>query len=102
MEPKTERMSLPQWDGDPVAGVITFTKQASLEVNWSVAARLVGGLREAARRIGLAMTDQELLPTARNITDKWERKADRDRRGIETLMTKLEAELGTATTTEEG
>ena len=40
------------------------------------------------------MTDQELLPTARNITDKWERKADRNRRGIETLMTKLEAELG--------
>ena len=61
---------------------------------WSVAARLVGGLRGAARRVGLAMTDQELLPTARNITDNLERRADRNRRGIETLMTKLEAELG--------
>ena len=50
-------------------------------------------------RIGLAMTDQELLPTARNITDKLERKADRNRRGIDD-------QAGTrawmATTTEEG
>ena len=56
------------------------------EVNQSVAARLVGGLRGAARRVGLAMTDQELLPTARNITDNLERKADRNRRGIEALI----------------
>ena len=56
----------------------------NLEVNWSVAARLVGGLRGAARRVGLAMTDQE-LPTARTITDNLERKADRNRRGIEAL-----------------
>ena len=70
----------------------------NLEVNSSVAARLVGGLigglRGAARRVGLAMTDHELLPTAWNITDNLERKADRNRRGIEALMTRLEAELG--------
>ena len=40
------------------------------------------------------MTDQELLPTARNITDNLERKADRNRRGIGALMARLEAELG--------
>ena len=40
------------------------------------------------------MIDQELLPTARNIPDKGERKADRNRRGIEALMTRLETELG--------
>ena len=74
-----------------MAGVTTSSE--NLEVNWSVAARLVGGLRGAAR-VGLAMTNQELLPTARNITDNSERKADRNRRGIEALMTRLEAELG--------
>ena len=100
MEPKSERMSLPQWDGD-LSGWRDYQQEVrlyktgeNLEVNWSVAARLVGGLRGAARRVGLAMTDQELLPTARNITDNLERKADRNRRGIEALMTRLEAELG--------
>ena len=40
------------------------------------------------------MTDQELLPTVRNIPDSGERKADRNRRGIEALMGRLETELG--------
>ena len=48
MEPKSERMSLPQWDGDP-----SGWRDYQHEVNWSVAARLVGGLRGAARRVGL-------------------------------------------------
>ena len=100
MEPKSERMSLPQLDGDPSGWrdyqqeVRLYKTGENLEVNWSVAARLVGGLRGAARRVGLAMTDQELLPTARNIIDNLERRADRNRRGIEALMTRLEAELG--------
>ena len=100
MEPKSERMSLPQWDGDRSGWrdyqqeVRLYKTGENLEVNWSVAVRLVGGLKGAARRVGLAMTDQELLPTARNITDNLERKADRNRRGIEALMTRLEAELG--------
>ena len=96
MEPKTERMCLPQCDDDP-SGWRDYQQEArlyktseNLEVNWSVAARLVGGLRGAARRVGLAMADQELLPTARNIPDSGERKADRNRRGIEALMTRLE------------
>ena len=81
MVPKTERMCLPQWDGDPSGWrdyqqeVRLFKTGENLEVNQSVAARLVGGLRGAARRVGLAMTDQELLPTARNIPDNGERKA---------------------------
>ena len=95
-EPKTERMNLPQWDGDsswrdyqqevrlPITG-------ENLEVNGSVAARPVGGLK-GARRVGLAMTDQELLPTARDIPDNGERKADRNRRGVEALMARLETE----------
>ena len=91
-------MSLPQWDPsgwrDYQQQVRLYKTGENLEVNWSVAARLVGGLRGAAQRVCLAMTDQELLPTARNITDNWERKADRNRRGIEALMTRLEAELG--------
>ena len=65
-------MSLPQWDGDP-SGWRDYQQEVSLhktgenlEDNWSVAVRLVGRLRGAARRVGLAMTDQELLPTARN------------------------------------
>ena len=91
MEPKSVRMSLPQWDGDPSGWrdyqqeVRLYKTGENLEVNWSVAARLVGVLRGAARRVGLAMTDQELLPTARNITDNLERKADRNRRGLEAL-----------------
>ena len=94
------RMSLPQLDGDPSVSrdyqqeVRLYKAGENLEVNWSVAARLVGVLRGAARRVGLAMTDQELLSTARNITDSLERKADRNRRGIEALLTRLEAEHG--------
>ena len=77
MEPKSERMSLPQWDGDPSGWrdyqqeVRLYKTGENLEVNWSVAARLVGGLRGAARRVGLAMTDQELLPTARTSLTTW-------------------------------
>ena len=59
MELKTERMYLPQWDAIPVAGEI----------------------QDRQERVGLAMTGQELLPTARNIPDSSERKADRNRRG---------------------
>ena len=83
-----------------MAGVTTSkkfvcTRQAKTSKSTGQLQRgLVGGLRAAARRVGLAMTDQELLPTARNITDNLERKADRNRRGIEALMTRLEAELG--------
>ena len=40
------------------------------------------------------MTDQELLPTARNIPDNGEHKADKNRRGIEALLARLETELG--------
>ena len=93
-------MCLQQWHGDPRGWrdyqqeVRLYKTSENLEVNWSVAARLVGGLRGAARRVGLAMTDQVLLPTARNIPENGERKADRNRRGIEALMTRLEAELG--------
>ena len=99
MEPKTERMYLPQWDGYPSGWrnyqeVRLYKTGENLEVSWSVAARLVGGLKGAARRVGLAMTDQELLPTARNIPDDGERKADRNRRGVEALMARLETELG--------
>ena len=100
MELKTERMYLPQWDGDPSGWrdyqqVVRLCRTGeNLEVSWSVAARLVGGLKGAARRVGLAMTDQELLPTARNIPDDGERKADRNRRGVEALMARLETELG--------
>ena len=98
MEPKTERMCLPQWDGDP-SGWRDYQQEVrlhktgeNLEVNWSVAARLEDS-EEQQRRVGLAMTDQELLPTARNITDNWERLADRNRRGIEALMAGLKQSL---------
>ena len=83
-------MCLLQWAGVITSGwrdyqqeVRLYKTGGNLEVNWSVAARMVGGLRGAARRVGLAMTDQELLP-----------KADRKRRGIEALMARLETELG--------
>ena len=82
-------MSSAVGDGDPSGWrdyqqeVRLYKTGENLEVNWSVAARLVGGLKVAARRVGLAMTDQELLPRARNIPDNEERKADRNRRGIE-------------------
>ena len=93
-------MHLPQWDGDPNGWrdhqqeVSLHKTGENLEANWSVAARLVGGFKGAARRVGLAMTHQELLPTAGNIPDNGERKADRNRRGIEALMARLEPELG--------
>ena len=99
-EPKTERMHLPQWDGDPSGWrdcqqeVRLHKTGENLEVKRSVAARMVGGAKGAARRVGLAMTDQELLPTARNIPDNVEREADRNRRGIEALVARLETDLG--------
>ena len=43
MEPKSERMSLPQWDGDPSGWrdyqqeVRLYKTGENLEVNWSVA-----------------------------------------------------------------
>ena len=92
----------------PVAGEATSKKSAlcrtgeNHEDNWSISARLVGGLKGAARRVGLAMTDQELLPAAQNIPDIGELKVDRNRRGFEALMARLETELGQQRTTEEG
>ena len=66
-EPKTARMNFPEWDGDP-SDLRDYQQEArlyktadNLEVNWSGAARLVGGVKGAARRVGQAMTDQELL-----------------------------------------
>ena len=79
-EPQNERMNLPQWDGHPSGWrdyqqeVRLYKTSENLEVNWSVATRLVGGLKGAARRVGLAMTDHELSPTARNIPDDGERR----------------------------
>ena len=56
-------MCLPQWDGDR-SGWRDFQQQVrlyktgeNLEVNWSVSARLVGGLR------GLAMVNARLTET---------------------------------------
>ena len=82
-ESKNERMGLPHWDGDPTGWLdvqqeVRCSREAkNLEVNWSVAARLVGCLKGAARRVGL---DRELLPTARDIRDKGERKAEKPSR----------------------
>ena len=95
-EPETERMNLPQWDADSSwrdyqQEVRLSMTGENLEVNGSVAARPVGGLK-GARRVGLAMTDQELLLIARDIPDNGERKADRNRRGVEALMERLETE----------
>ena len=93
-------LNIPQWDCDP-SGWRDYQQEVrlsktgeNLKVHWSVAARLVGGLKGAARRVGLAMTDQEQLPTVRNIPDNGERKADRKRRGTEAVMARLETELG--------
>ena len=85
-EPKIELMNLPKWDGDPSSWrdyqqeARSYKKGENLEVSWSGAARLVGGLKGGT---GVAITDQELLRTARNITHNGERKADRNRRGFE-------------------
>ena len=93
-------MNLPRWDGDP-SGWRECQQEIRLhksgenpEVNWSVAARPAGGLKGPAQRVGLAMTDQELLPTARDILDNGERKPDRNRRGTDALLARLEAGLG--------
>ena len=96
MEPKSERMSLPQWDGDPSGWCdyqqeVRCTRQAK---TLKSTGQLQRDWLKASKEQHDEMTDQELLPTARNITDNLERKADRNRRGIEALMTRLEAELG--------
>ena len=52
MEPKSERMSLPQWDGDPSGWrdyqqeVRLYNTGENLEVNGSVAARLLEASEE--------------------------------------------------------
>ena len=53
-------MNLPWWDGHP-SGWRDYQQEVrwhkaseNLEVNWSVAARMDGGLKGAARRVGLA------------------------------------------------
>ena len=71
-------MNLPQWDDDPSGWredqqeVRMCKTVENLEVNSSVATRHVGGQSGAARRVGRAKTDQELLPAARNILDNGE------------------------------
>ena len=100
MEPKTEWMCLPQWDGDPSGWrdyqqeVRLHTTSENLEINWSLQRDWLADSKEQHGEYGLAMADQELLPTTRNIPDNGERKGDRNRRSIEALMTRLKTELG--------
>ena len=71
-----------------------FTKAArTLEVGRALAARLAGGLRDAARRVGIAMSVAELRPPTRTITDFGERRTDRKHREIDALLAKFKAVL---------
>eukprot|EP00974_Lingulodinium_polyedra_P076347 7388842-Lingulodinium_polyedra.AAC.1 len=61
---------IPAWDGNPVTWrtyrdeVRLWVMGTRLDVNYVVAARLIQRLSGAARRVGLAMTREELLPQA--------------------------------------
>ena len=78
--------SPPGWDGNPAKWlpfkdeVRLWSHSINVGVKYSIAARLVRQLSGSARRIGLAMSDDELRPTE-----------DNPLRGVQILMERLEA-----------
>ena len=65
-----DKPRIPRWNGDPSRfqhwkdEVRIYKLGENLNVNRSVAARLVGGLSGPARKVGLSMTDEDLFPYA--------------------------------------
>ena len=65
-----DKPRIPRWNGDPSRfqhwkdEVRIYKLGENLNVNRSVAARLVGGLSGPARKVGLSMTDGDLFPYA--------------------------------------
>ena len=103
------RMYTPSWNGDPSnwneyeMQVKLYKMGENLEVSYSLASRLVGRLEGAARRVGLAMADGELHPPANpELKEPAEIRADWNRRGIENVLARLEAELGQQTPQRKG
>ena len=66
-----DKPRIPRWNGDPSRfqhwkdEVRIYKLGENLNVNRSVAARLVGGLSGPARKVGLSMSDDDLFPSPR-------------------------------------
>ena len=95
-----DRLWIPSWNGDPSTWidyrqeVRLYQLGENLEVSYSIASRLVGRLRGAARRVGLVMDAADLFPDlpADIAGDQALRdaRAERNRKGIATLLARLE------------
>ena len=65
-----DKPRIPRWNGDPSRfqhwkdEVRIYKLGENLNVNRSVAARLVGGLSGPARKVGLSMSDDDFFPFA--------------------------------------
>ena len=116
-----DKPRIPRWNGDPSRfqhwkdEVRIYKLGENLNVNRSVAARLVGGLSGPARKVGLSMMDEDLFPVASMIPPPAplaEGQAAGDppvppdgpgkidytaanRRGIENLVTRLQNKIVT-------
>ena len=98
---------VPSWDGNPEKWrsyrdeVRVWLLGTNLDVPYSIAARLVGQLRGSARRVGLAMSDDDLAPD-RGVPDRPGPEVEGRpgppvpgrppnlRRGVDNLMARLE------------
>ena len=100
-----DRLWIPSWDGDPSKWIEyrqelrLYQLGKNMEVSYCIASRLVGRLRGAARRVGLAMETDDLFPpliVASDASDQAVRVArgERNNKGIAALVAKLEKELG--------
>ena len=98
---------IPSWTGDPLSWT-TFRDEVRLwslgenmGVSYSLAARLAGRMKGSARRSVIGMTEKELLPDApkKDDAEDWQL---RNRTGIQNVMTKLGALVGTDKPTRRG
>ena len=97
MEGQSERMHIPQWDGDPVVGESTgersrFTTTGRTST-WDghLERRLARHRTKSGHHHARLRTDH---PTRTITTDLRDRIVERHRRGIDPRLARLEAELG--------
>ena len=101
-----DHSNIPTWDGNPSAWT-TFSNEVklwrlseNLEVNFSLASRLVRKLSGSARRAVASLGEEQLHPAyipeegQTPLTVPADQKAWRNKRGIENVMAKLLQDLG--------
>ena len=99
---------IPKWDSSPSTfqkyrdEVRVFRMAENLEQSYSVSARLISALTGPARRIGMQLTDEQLLPSEDADGKKLETSAARNAEGIRILLSTLESTLQPKKSTDRG